>query len=134
MTKKPKPKLTSQKSTATKFALSSNNSQPQNLFTQEEKSKWKAKDFEVQKPNKFVNNIMTWVCCLLIALGFNDIIFGRKFPEGTFSILAGVLLMPGVMNWDFRTANIFQKTLLICIAAVNISLIIYFVLRGFRIV
>lgn len=80
---------------------------------------------------KNFNGIISFVCCLIIALGLNDIFFANKINEGIMSILAGTILMPGIMTWDFAKANKYQKVFLIGIAVVNTGLIGYLIYRFF---
>ena len=80
---------------------------------------------------KNFNGIISFVCCLIIALGLNDIFFGNKVNDGIVSVIAGSVLMPGIMNWDFAKANRYQKVFLVGIAVLNTSLIIYLVYKFF---
>lgn len=86
-------------------------------------------------PNQTViNNIMTFICCLLIALGLNDAVFNGMWRESIFTTMSGILLMPGIMNWNFVKANKYQKFALISIVIFNIVVIGYLILRSFRII
>jgi predicted permease len=81
----------------------------------------------MNKPN--FDSIVTFVCCLIIALGLNDIFFANKIIDGIVSVIAGSILMPGVMTWDFGKANKYQKVFLAGIAIMNTGLIGYLVYR-----
>jgi hypothetical protein len=83
----------------------------------------------MNKPN--FDSIITFVCCLIIALGLNDIFFANKATDGIVSVIAGSILMPGVMTWDFAKANKSQKVFLAGIAVMNTSLIVYLVYKFF---
>jgi hypothetical protein len=74
---------------------------------------------------KTVNQVITFICCLLIALGFNELLFKNNFVGSIPNFVIGTLLMPGVMNWEFRTANKYQKLIMIVIAVFNFVLIGY---------
>jgi hypothetical protein len=78
------------------------------------------------------DGIVTFVCCLVIALGLNDVFFANKISDGLISIVAGTVLMPGIMTWDYKQANKFQKVALIGIALVYLSFIGYLVYRYFN--
>ncbi len=80
---------------------------------------------------KNFNGIISFVCCLIIALGLNDIFFGNKVNDGIVNVIAGSALMPGVMTWDFGKANKYQKVFLVGIAVLNTGLIVYLVYRFF---
>ena len=80
---------------------------------------------------KNFNGIISFICCLIIALGLNDIFFGSKVNDGIVSVIAGSVLMPGVMTWDFGKANKYQKVFLAGIAVLNISLIVYLIYKFF---
>ena len=83
----------------------------------------------MNKPN--FDSIITFVCCLIIALGLNDIFFANKVIDGIVSVIAGLILMPGVMTWDFGKANKYQKVFLSGIAVLNIGLIVYLIYTFF---
>jgi hypothetical protein len=83
----------------------------------------------MNKPN--FDSIITCVCCLIIALGLNDIFFANKITDGIVSITAGSILMPGIMTWDFAKANKYQKVFLAGIAVMNTGLIVYLVYKFF---
>jgi hypothetical protein len=83
----------------------------------------------MNKPN--FDSIITFVCCLIIALGLNDIFFASKINDGIISVIAGSILMPGVMTWDFAKANKYQKVFLVGIAVLNTALIGYLVYKFF---
>jgi hypothetical protein len=76
--------------------------------------------------------IIAFVCCLIIALGLSDIFFANKFTDGIVSVIAGTILMPGIMTWDFAKANKYQKVFLITVAVLNTSLIIYLIYKFFN--
>jgi hypothetical protein len=80
---------------------------------------------------KNFNGIISFVCCLIIALGLNDIFFANKVTDGIISVIAGSILMPGVMTWDFAKANKYQKVFLAGIAILNTGLIGYLVYKFF---
>ena len=82
----------------------------------------------IDTSKKLVDQIMTFVCCLLIALGINDSVFGNKW-QGVFSVLAGIALMPGVMNWDYKSANKYQKAVMISIMVINFGFVGYVIYR-----
>jgi hypothetical protein len=77
------------------------------------------------------NGIISFVCCLVIALGLNDVFFANKLTDGLISIIAGTVLMPGIMTWDYRQANKYQKIGLIGIALLYICFIGYLIYRYF---
>jgi hypothetical protein len=74
---------------------------------------------------KTVNQVITFVCCLLIALGFNELLFKNNISGAIPNFVIGTLLMPGVMNWEFQTANKYQKIIMVVIAVFNFVLIGY---------
>jgi hypothetical protein len=78
---------------------------------------------------KNFNGIISFVCCLIIALGLNDILFAGKVADGAVSVVAGILLMPGVMVWDYAKANKYQKVFLASIAIFTTGMIGYLVYR-----
>ena len=78
---------------------------------------------------KNFNAIITFVCCLIIALGLNDIFFASKINDGIVSVIAGSVLMPGVMTWDYNQANKYQRVFLIGIAILNITLLGYLIYK-----
>jgi uncharacterized protein involved in response to NO len=82
----------------------------------------------VQKPQP-INTIMNVVCVIIIAFGVNDLLFGSEKIGGLVNIMAGILLMPNVINWDFRSANKYQKVFLIGVATLNIGFIGYLIFR-----
>jgi hypothetical protein len=77
------------------------------------------------------NGIVTFVCCLVIALGLNDVFFANKIFDGAISIAAGTILMPGIMSWKWSESNKYQKVLLAGIALVYVSFIGYLIYRYF---
>jgi hypothetical protein len=81
----------------------------------------------MNKPN--FESIITFVCCLIIALGLNDIFFTNKVADGFVSVIAGILLMPRIMVWDFAKANKYQKVFLAGIATFTTGTIGYFVYK-----
>lgn len=83
----------------------------------------------MNKPN--FDSIITFICCLIIALGLNDIFFANKVTDGIVSVIAGSILMPGVMTWDFAKTNKYQKVFLTGIAILNTSLIAYLIYKFF---
>ncbi len=82
--------------------------------------------------SSIVNKIVTFVCCLLIALALNNAIFGGKWIESIPTIIVASLLFPGVMQWNFAKANKYQKVLLIGIAVLNTVLIGYLIFKFAR--
>jgi hypothetical protein len=85
-----------------------------------------------ERPDKqLINKVMNVVCVVLIALGLNDLLFNGLYTSGLINVGAGIVLLPSVMNWDFRTANKYQKVGLIGIALLNVSLIIYLIYLAF---
>jgi NhaP-type Na+/H+ or K+/H+ antiporter len=77
---------------------------------------------------KFINQLMNIICCILIALGINDAIFKQNWLAGILNILIGIVLMPGIMNWDYKSSNKYQKLILISVAVLNLLFIAYFLL------
>jgi hypothetical protein len=77
------------------------------------------------------NGIISFVCCLVIALGLNDVFFANKLTDGLISVAAGTVLMPGIMTWDYKQANKYQKIGLVGIALLYVSFIGYLVYRYF---
>lgn len=74
-----------------------------------------------------INKIISIICVILIALGLNDAIFGGQYLAGFFNVMAGIVLMPGIMEWQYGRANKYQKTILIAVSIINIGLILYLV-------
>ncbi len=79
--------------------------------------------------NPVINKVMSIVCVVLIALGLNDAIFNGQYLAGTVNVVAGIVLMPNIMEWNYAKANKYQRVILIAIAILNIGLIIYLVSR-----
>jgi hypothetical protein len=82
------------------------------------------------KSNKIlINKIITFVCCLIIALSISDAISRNQWIQALPTIVITSLLFPGVMEWDFKKANKYQKAILICITLLNLMLIGYLIFR-----
>jgi hypothetical protein len=85
------------------------------------------------KPNSnILNKVITFVCCLLIALALNDAIFKGKWIESIPTIIVASALFPGAMQWNFAKANKYQKVILAGIAILNLILVGYLIFKFSR--
>ena len=83
------------------------------------------------KPKTNLDKVINFVCCLLIALALSDGIFNNKWSESIPTIVVAIVLMPGIMEWNFAKANKSQRLIMLAIAILNITFIGYLIYKRF---